>query len=282
MTACSALESRVCCTPQPAKGSLRFARAASPSHPKAARLVGVRSPQRGSHPSKISPRQQPFRITAAVAFLPLPSCPARVPTEAGVLADRRVPRRATYIRGPCRGGPGRPAPRGGGSGVRRRPNSAEARRPAPRRVPLAEPRERGPAGVERAGLRGASSARSRGGGADPTRLERGRRTSEEARSPCPGEALRAVRRSAPFAVPRWGGVPTTPKGRWFPVPVELAGRCAEARRLPCPGGAGSPVLRGARGSLPRRGAAGGAPKRAVADPGGSGPCPDRGREALAR
>jgi hypothetical protein len=95
-TVSSALKSRVCCTPQPAKGSLRFARAASPLHPKAARLVGVRSPQRGSHPSKISPRQQPYRITAAVAFLPLPSCPARFPTEVGVLADRHTPRRVTY------------------------------------------------------------------------------------------------------------------------------------------------------------------------------------------
>ena len=32
-----------------------------------------RSPRRGSHPPKTSPRQQPHRISAAVAFLPLPS-----------------------------------------------------------------------------------------------------------------------------------------------------------------------------------------------------------------
>jgi hypothetical protein len=30
------------------------------------------SPRRGSHPTKISPRQQPYRITAAVAFVLLP------------------------------------------------------------------------------------------------------------------------------------------------------------------------------------------------------------------
>jgi hypothetical protein len=97
-TACSALELRVCCTPQPAKGSPRFVLAASPCRPKTTRFDGLLSPRRGSHPSKSSPRQQPYRITAAVAFLPLPSCPARVPTEAGVLADRHTPRRVTYTR----------------------------------------------------------------------------------------------------------------------------------------------------------------------------------------
>ena len=116
-TVSSALKSRVCCTPQPAKGSLRFALAASPLHPKAARLVGVRSPQRGSHPSKTSPRQQPYRITAAVAFLPLPSCPAQLPTEVGVLADRHTPRRVTYTCDSLPGLPFRPAPKGGWSGV---------------------------------------------------------------------------------------------------------------------------------------------------------------------
>jgi len=34
------------------------------------------SPRRGSHPSKGSPRQQPYRITAAVALLPFPSIPS--------------------------------------------------------------------------------------------------------------------------------------------------------------------------------------------------------------
>jgi hypothetical protein len=92
----SARELRVCCTPQPAKGSSRFMRAASPLHPKVAQFAGCISPRRGSHPSKTSPRQQPYRITAAVAFLPLPSCPARVPTEVGFLADRRTPKRVTY------------------------------------------------------------------------------------------------------------------------------------------------------------------------------------------
>jgi hypothetical protein len=86
------------------------------------------SPRRGSHPSKSSPHQQPHRITAAVAFLPLPSCPAWVPTEIGVRADRHPPRRGTYTRDSLPPGAGGPAPRGwvsgfpwdGGSGPPRR------------------------------------------------------------------------------------------------------------------------------------------------------------------
>jgi hypothetical protein len=50
-----------------------------PHHPKAGERRG-QFPRRDSHPSKISPHQQPFRITAAVAFLPLPSCPVQPPT----------------------------------------------------------------------------------------------------------------------------------------------------------------------------------------------------------
>jgi hypothetical protein len=193
MTVYSALKSRVCCTPQPAKGSLRFARAASPCHPKATRFVGVRSPQRGSHPSKISPRQQPIRITAAVAFLPLPSCPARIPTEAGVLADRRVPKRATYTRSslPWRAGPSCPE----GRGVRSR---------------AILPRGAGGPGVRR-------------GRSFPTR--RGARCAEARRLPYPVEARRPVRRSAPFALPRgWGPsrrdrARGAPRSLGCPVPV---------------------------------------------------------------
>jgi hypothetical protein len=58
------------------------------------------SPRRGSHPSKTFPRQQPHRITAAVAFLPLPSCPAPHPAETGCLADHPSPKREAYTRVP--------------------------------------------------------------------------------------------------------------------------------------------------------------------------------------
>jgi len=43
------------------------------------------SPRRGSYPSKSSPRQQPCRITATVALLPLPPAPVSFqPAEAGL------------------------------------------------------------------------------------------------------------------------------------------------------------------------------------------------------
>jgi hypothetical protein len=193
MTVYSTRKSRVCCTPQPAKGSPRFVRAASPCHPKAARFVGLLSPRRISHPPKISPRQQPYRITAAVAFLPLPSCPARVPTEAGVLADRRVPRRATYTRSPYRGGPSRPAPRGGGSG---------GRRGGPCPVGLGGPRPRGAVGslTRRNGV-----ARAPRSSSFPAPVRRGARLPEGCRLPCPGEARRPAPRRVPFTLPRLGG-----------------------------------------------------------------------------
>jgi hypothetical protein len=77
-TVSSARELRFCCTPQPVKGSPRFMRAVT-APPGGGQATG-QSPRRGSHPSKISPHQQPYRITAAVAFLPLLSCPAWPPT----------------------------------------------------------------------------------------------------------------------------------------------------------------------------------------------------------
>jgi hypothetical protein len=42
-------------------------------------LIRKASPQRGSYPSTNSPRQQPYRITAAVALLRLPHVPLRRP-----------------------------------------------------------------------------------------------------------------------------------------------------------------------------------------------------------
>jgi hypothetical protein len=53
----------------------------------------ARSPRRGSYPSKVSPHQQPYRITAAVALLPLvANLLARNlgPTEAGTGSHRRT------------------------------------------------------------------------------------------------------------------------------------------------------------------------------------------------
>jgi len=47
-------------------------------HPEAMSRRGTtdqQSPRRGSHPSKASPRRQPYRLTTAVALLSLPSCP---------------------------------------------------------------------------------------------------------------------------------------------------------------------------------------------------------------
>jgi hypothetical protein len=342
MTVSSALKSRVCCTPQPAKGSLRFARAASPYHPKAVRLVGVRSPQRGSHPSKTSPRQQPYRITAAVAFLSLPSCSARVPTEAGVLADRRVPRRATYIRCslPWRAGPSRPEGRGSGSGpscpeglgVRNPPWALLGRGATPGapkrsacRAPV-RPSARRPEGCR---LPGPESGVPLGSSA---------RGSEEPRVPGPGEAELVrpgwnggagpprrlglpvpVRRCARCAEARrvrcpvgWGAV--GPEGPLVPCPVELAFRCSEELRLPgpvelafrCseelrlpgPGGTGWPARRSVPVARSRWSGDSRAPKsagfpaparcggrcperRRVPNPVGSGPCPGRGRGALA-
>ena len=72
-TVFSTRELRVCCTPQPTKGSTRFMRAAT-TPPEGGQATG-QSPRRGSHPSKTFPHQQPYRITASVAFLSLPSCP---------------------------------------------------------------------------------------------------------------------------------------------------------------------------------------------------------------
>jgi hypothetical protein len=99
-TVFSTRESRVCCTPQPAKGSPRFLLAAT-APPGGGRATG-QSPRRGSHPSKTSPRQQPYCITAAVAFLSLPSCPTWPPADADHPADRSATEVACVHRAiPC-------------------------------------------------------------------------------------------------------------------------------------------------------------------------------------
>jgi hypothetical protein len=99
-TACSTRALRVCCTPLPALRFDAFPALGVQRRPKA-HWLPRHSPRRGSYPSKSSPRQQPHRITAAVALLPLLPAPTMLrPAEAGLpitvpwaflLASRRVP-----------------------------------------------------------------------------------------------------------------------------------------------------------------------------------------------
>lgn len=70
--------SRACCIPQPVRVR-RVSRRVVPglAPPKWSSLGTpiLRSPRRGSHPPKSLPRQQPYRLTTAVALLLLPSRP---------------------------------------------------------------------------------------------------------------------------------------------------------------------------------------------------------------
>jgi len=95
-TVCSARRVRACCSP------IRTGFAAFPDTSTPGGRFGIqrlrsglperlrRSPQRGSYPSKHPTRRQPYRITAALAFLPL-SSPTRSPHRS---ACRRVARDA--------------------------------------------------------------------------------------------------------------------------------------------------------------------------------------------
>jgi hypothetical protein len=243
-TVYSARKLRVCCTPQPVLGSPRFVLVGSLPRPKAMQFAGLLSPRRGSHPSKTSPRQQPYRITAAVAFLPLPSCPARVPTEAGVLADRRPPKRVTYIRGPYPRVAVLPCPEGRGGRwpcEMGDPASNAAGPPSLRRA-----RETLPRWVAARGAPKNSVC------VGPVR--RSSRRSEECRLPCP------VRRGT---LPRGGVGGRSSEEVRFPVPVGWGAVGSEELAVPCPGGARRPRLRGAPFAWLRRGGARGAPKSAV-------------------
>jgi hypothetical protein len=131
-TVSSTRELRVCCTPQPTKGSSRFLHAAT-TPPGGGRATG-QSPRRGSHPSKTFPHQQPYPHHHG----PLPSCryrPARpdlrlAPT---ILPTTPPPRwRCVHPRWPCSRAPGRPAPRGAVSGGPIRWFRSEDRRGAPK------------------------------------------------------------------------------------------------------------------------------------------------------
>jgi hypothetical protein len=81
MTACSARKLRVCCTPQPVQGSSRFPLpSASPTRESS--WAPMAFPATRFTPFEDFPRQQPCRITAVVAFLPLSRAARRPPAEA--------------------------------------------------------------------------------------------------------------------------------------------------------------------------------------------------------
>ena len=90
MTVCSARQLQAYCSLVPTLGFTAFPPSPNPRPGRPPRASASRSdpipwsyreasPQRGSYPSTNSPRQQPYRITAAVAFLRLPLVPPRVP-----------------------------------------------------------------------------------------------------------------------------------------------------------------------------------------------------------
>ena len=68
----------------------------------------------------------------------------------------------------------------------------------------------------------------------------GARCSEERRlpgperrdDPDPMERGAPILRRGPVSLSRWGGVPSAPKSRWFPVPMKLACRPSEECRSP--------------------------------------------------
>jgi hypothetical protein len=72
---------RACCIPLPVLGFVAFRASVAAARPKPATVYGKRFPRRGSYPPKNPPRRQPYRVTTALAFLPLPT---RRPTGAPV------------------------------------------------------------------------------------------------------------------------------------------------------------------------------------------------------
>ena len=71
-TVCSAQRVAGLLHPAASQGFAAFRVLPPPASPESDRGGRGQSPRRGSHPSKSSPRQQPYRITAAVALLPFP------------------------------------------------------------------------------------------------------------------------------------------------------------------------------------------------------------------
>jgi hypothetical protein len=155
-TASSKRGPRVCCAPQPARGSSRFGAGRSRSRPKTVADLRSPSPRRSSYPSKSFPRRQPVPRHRG----PLPSC-----------RYRRDPT-ARPGRNRCAVGPGEPGAAGSPrrpAGVCRRPARDEApiRRSGPPRHP-GRARTTGEPVAQRARGRvrdGAEAQTRRGGGA---------------------------------------------------------------------------------------------------------------------
>ena len=90
LTVCSIRRSRVCCTPLPARGSPRFLPREASSRPKTALDHADIPRDAASHPSKDPPRQQPYRVTTAVALLSSPLVPRRATTPGPCLLGSTV------------------------------------------------------------------------------------------------------------------------------------------------------------------------------------------------
>jgi hypothetical protein len=189
----SATELRVCCTPQPTKGSPRFMHAACSRHPEATRTDGV-NPRDAVHTLRRLPLiSSRTHITVAVALLSLPSCPIshiRPRPDGSPTAARRGVRRTPIVPAPAAALPrpeGRASRRPGGSGA------------APPKKPVSIPGEsihpKSPGSREMGGstLRRLWGSLSRWGG-----------------------VLGAPKNSG-FPVPR-GGVLGAPRSSGFPVP----------------------------------------------------------------
>jgi len=210
-TVCSAHGSRVCCTPQPVKGSPRFMLAACPRRPKATRSDGD-NPRDAVH----TLRRFPLASSRTTSLWPLPSCryrPARrwCPGRDRVpLPTASPPRRVAYTPLVLPAGRQLPCPEGWGGwcpvrwGVRA---SEEVRDSSP--VSWC------------AGLRGAPVAGAWAGGPCPSR----------------GGGAGPPRRSG-FPVPVGGGAVL--RGARCPVPARRGVHCSEERRLPAPVG-GVPI-----------------------------------------
>jgi hypothetical protein len=80
-TVSSATEGAGLLHPAASHGVRRVSRIRGRHRPEPMTVDGKRSPRRGSYPSKNPPRRQPYRVTTALAFLPLPD---RRPTGAPV------------------------------------------------------------------------------------------------------------------------------------------------------------------------------------------------------
>jgi len=198
---CSVHGSRVCCTPQPVKGSPRFVLAALPGHPKATRWDGC-SPRDAVH----TLRRLPLASSRTASLRPLPSCRYR-PARRWVRPRPGFPCRPPSRRGGWRTprGPyprvaGGPAPGGGVPVSREMGGPGPPRRSGYQLVP-------GARGSEELRLPGRSwsPCPSRGGGAGPPRRSGfpapvgGGAVLRGARCPVPDGAWRAMPRGAPLA-----------------------------------------------------------------------------------